>query len=274
VGDGCSSLKSRSIHVAHRLRRRRQRGGRRRGGRARALRRHGGVLLGRARGLLGRARWPRCSLIEGARGQSGGGDIDEPLAVIAWADPSTLANADPEASRIALDILSTLPKDLATFRVHGGITKGSGRPPLGGLTTAAASGVIRERWPSRGSCRQPPYAGGSQHRVRPGAGDRRNRPRERAVRSRTPRNRRAREAAARRSLLVARSISGLDHGIRTRPGRRCTTGAAIQPGESQAGEGRRGRARPRDFTLRDLDRSSRRFARRRPRSKCRRRRRY
>ena len=116
----------------------------------RALRRHGGVLLGRARGLLGRARWPRCSLIEGARGQSGGGDIDEPLAVIAWADPSTLANADPEASRIALDILSTLPKDLANFRVHGGITKGSGRPPLGGLTTAAASGVIRERWPSRG----------------------------------------------------------------------------------------------------------------------------
>lgn len=78
----------------------------------------------------------------------------------------------------------------------------------------------------------------AQDRVRPGAGDRRNRPPEQAVRSRTPRNRRAREAAVRRSLLVARSISGLDHGIRTRPGRRCTTGAAIQPGESQAGEGR------------------------------------
>ena len=78
----------------------------------------------------------------------------------------------------------------------------------------------------------------AQDRVRPGAGDRRNRPPEPAVRSRTPRNRRAREAAVRRSLLVARSISGLDHGIRTRPGRRCTTGAAIQPGESQAGEGR------------------------------------
>ena len=78
----------------------------------------------------------------------------------------------------------------------------------------------------------------AQDRVRPGAGDRRNRPPEQAVRSRTPRNRRAREAAVRRLLLVARSISGLDHGIRTRPGRRCTTGAAIQPGESQAGEGR------------------------------------
>ena len=78
----------------------------------------------------------------------------------------------------------------------------------------------------------------AQDRVRPGAGDRRNRPPEQAVRSRTPRNRRAREAAVRRSLLVARSISGLDDGIRTRPGRRCTTGAAIQPGESQAGEGR------------------------------------
>lgn len=57
----------------------------------------------------------------------------------------------------------------------------------------------------------------AQDRVRPGAGDRRNRPPEQAVRSRTPRNRRAREAAVRRSLLVARSISGLDHGISNAP---------------------------------------------------------
>jgi hypothetical protein len=51
------------------------------------------------------------------------GDIDEPLAVIAWVDPSTLASADPEASRIALDILSTLPKDLANPEFTAGFPK-------------------------------------------------------------------------------------------------------------------------------------------------------
>ena len=51
------------------------------------------------------------------------GDVDEPLAVIAWADPSTLADADPEASRIALDILYNLVEDLANPEFTAGHPK-------------------------------------------------------------------------------------------------------------------------------------------------------
>jgi len=55
----------------------------------------------------------------------GGGflDRDDPLAVIVWEDPETLAEADPESGRIAVEILSGLPSDLLNPAFNAGFTR-------------------------------------------------------------------------------------------------------------------------------------------------------
>lgn len=55
----------------------------------------------------------------------GGGllDLDEPSIVIAWEDPDALAAADPESGRIAVEILSALPRDLLNPKINAGFPK-------------------------------------------------------------------------------------------------------------------------------------------------------
>jgi len=50
-------------------------------------------------------------------------DLDEARVVIAWDDPDVLAEGDPEASRIALAILSGLPDEVANPEFTAGLTK-------------------------------------------------------------------------------------------------------------------------------------------------------
>jgi Barstar (barnase inhibitor) len=51
------------------------------------------------------------------------GDLDESRLVIVWADSEPLARSDPDAFGIAVDILASLPADLANPEFNAGISK-------------------------------------------------------------------------------------------------------------------------------------------------------
>jgi hypothetical protein len=50
-------------------------------------------------------------------------EVDEPRIVIVWHDSETLIQADPDAGRIALEILSELPRTLCDADLTAGCTK-------------------------------------------------------------------------------------------------------------------------------------------------------